>query len=54
MVVVTRDTFGIAMKATYGEVNGRPIMIYKDPKTDLLEVDLDLNIVCSLIIQLAL
>ena len=34
MVVVTRDTFGIAMKATYGEVNGKPIMIYKDPKTD--------------------
>lgn len=34
MVVVTRDTFGIAMKATYGVVNGKPIMIYKDPKTD--------------------
>lgn len=34
MVVVTRDTFGIAMKATYGEVNGKPIMIYKNPKTD--------------------
>ena len=26
--------FGIAMKATYGIVNGEPIMIYKDPKTD--------------------
>lgn len=24
----------IAMKATYGIVNGEPIMIYKDPKTD--------------------
>jgi len=27
--------FGIAMKATFGEVNGQPIMIYKDPKTDV-------------------
>lgn len=35
MVVVTRDMFGIAMKATFGEVNGQPIMIYKDPKTDV-------------------
>lgn len=34
MVVVTRDMFGIAMKATYGIVNDEPIMIYKDPKTD--------------------
>ncbi len=34
MVVVTRDTFGIAMKATYGVINGKKIMIYKDPKTD--------------------
>ena len=34
MVVVTRDMFGIAMKATYGVVDGKPIMIYKDPKTD--------------------
>ncbi len=31
----TRDTFGIAVKATYAEdETGRPIMIYKDPKTD--------------------
>lgn len=30
----TRDTFGIAIKATYCEVNGRPIQIFKDPKTD--------------------
>lgn len=29
----TRDTQGWAYKATYGEVNGKPIMIYKDPKT---------------------
>lgn len=31
---VTRDTFGFAMKATYGEVNGIGRDIFKDPKTD--------------------
>lgn len=31
---VTRDTYGFAMKATYGEVNGIGKEIYKDPKTD--------------------
>jgi len=31
---VTRDTFGMAMKATSGVVNGERISIYKDPKTD--------------------
>jgi nicotinamide phosphoribosyltransferase len=30
----TRDTFGFAMKATYGEVNGEHREIYKDPVTD--------------------
>lgn len=30
---VTRDTLGFAMKATYTEINGNPIDIYKDPKT---------------------
>ncbi len=30
----TRDTFGFAMKATYGEVNGETREIFKDPKTD--------------------
>jgi len=30
----TRDTFGFAMKATYGEVNGEGREIYKDPVTD--------------------
>ncbi len=30
----TRDTFGFAMKATYGEVNGVGRDIYKDPITD--------------------
>ena len=30
----TRDTFGFAMKATYGEVNGEGRPIFKDPKTD--------------------
>lgn len=30
----TRDTYGFAMKATYGEVNGVGRNIYKDPVTD--------------------
>lgn len=30
----TRDTFGFAMKATYGEVRGEGREIYKDPVTD--------------------
>lgn len=30
----TRDSQGWAYKATYGEIDGKPIMIYKDPKTD--------------------
>ena len=30
----TRDTFGIAVKSTYCEINGEPIQIFKDPKTD--------------------
>lgn len=29
----TRDTQGWAYKATYAEINGKPIMVYKDPKT---------------------
>lgn len=31
---VTRDTYGFAMKATYGEVKGEGRNIFKDPKTD--------------------
>ena len=31
---VTRDTFGFAMKATYGEVLGEGREIFKNPKTD--------------------
>lgn len=31
---VTRDTFGFAVKATYGVVNGSPREIFKDPVTD--------------------
>ncbi len=31
---VTRDTFGSAIKATYGIVNGQPRVIFKDPITD--------------------
>jgi nicotinamide phosphoribosyltransferase len=30
----TRDTFGFAMKATYGIVDGKPVEIFKDPSTD--------------------
>lgn len=30
----TRDTFGFAVKATYTEVEGEAISIFKDPKTD--------------------
>lgn len=30
----TRDTFGFAMKATYGIINGKGIEIFKTPKTD--------------------
>lgn len=30
----TRDTFGFAVKATYTEINGRGVSIFKDPKTD--------------------
>lgn len=50
----TRDTFGFAMKATYAEVNGKPINIWKDPVTDdgikksakgLLSVDGDRNLI---------
>lgn len=32
---ITRDTFGMAMKATYGVVNGEQREIYKDPVTDV-------------------
>jgi len=34
MYPYTRDTFGWAMKSTYCEVDGKSIMIFKDPKTD--------------------
>lgn len=30
----TRDTLGWAMKATYAEINGKPVDLFKDPKTD--------------------
>lgn len=30
----TRDTFGFAVKATYSVVDGEPVNIFKDPKTD--------------------
>lgn len=50
---VTRDTFGFAVKATYGEVAGEPREIFKNPKTDsgtkksargLLAVNLKVNL----------
>lgn len=34
IIVATRDTFGIAMKATYAVIDGQELQIYKDPKTD--------------------
>ncbi len=49
----TRDTFGTAMKATYTEIEGRGINIFKDPITDdglkksakgLLRVNADLTL----------
>lgn len=30
----TRDSLGFAMKATYAEIDGKPVMLMKDPKTD--------------------
>ena len=31
---ITRDSLGFAIKATYGEINGKGIQIFKAPKTD--------------------
>lgn len=31
---ITRDTFGFAMKATYAQINGKPVLLSKAPKTD--------------------
>lgn len=53
----SRDTFGFAMKATYGEINGVGQEIFKDPVTDngmkkskkgLLQVNYDdnMNMLC--------
>lgn len=50
---VTRDTFGFAMKATHGVINGAQVDLYKTPKTDngvkysargLLRVNEDLSL----------
>ena len=30
----TRDTFGFALKTTYGVVDGKELLLYKDPITD--------------------
>lgn len=49
----TRDTFGFAIKATYGIVNGKAVEMFKEPKTDngiknsakgLLRVNADLTL----------
>lgn len=32
--MLTRDSLGFAMKATYAEINGKGIQIFKQPKTD--------------------
>lgn len=34
LIALTRDTYGIAMKATFGAINDKTFPIYKDPKTD--------------------
>ena len=34
MTVITRDTFGMAMKATFGVFGDKKLFIFKDPKTD--------------------
>lgn len=34
---ITRDTFSVAIKSTYGIVNDKEIFIFKDPKTDKVE-----------------
>jgi nicotinamide phosphoribosyltransferase len=31
---VTRDTFGFAIKATYAEIDGKSVDVFKNPKTD--------------------
>ncbi|QDH46808.1 putative nicotinate phosphoribosyltransferase [Aeromonas phage LAh_8] len=31
---LTRDSAGMAIKATYAEVNGKPVVLSKDPVTD--------------------
>lgn len=50
---VTRDTFGFAVKSTFGVIAGKDVQIWKDPKTDdgekksakgLLMVDEDLQL----------
>lgn len=49
----TRDTFGFAIKSTYGVINGKSVNIFKNPKTDsgikksakgLLRVNADLSL----------
>lgn len=34
LIVHTRDTYGVAMKATFAEIDGKAMPIYKNPTTD--------------------
>lgn len=43
---VTRDTFGFALKTTYGVVDGKELMLYKDPITDSGEKKSQKGMVC--------
>lgn len=56
---VTRDTYGFAVKSTYGEIDGKPRIIFKSPATDsgekksakgLIKVNEDLTFIdnCSI------
>lgn len=42
----TRDTFGFALKTTYGVVDGKELMLYKDPITDSGEKKSQKGMVC--------
>lgn len=48
-IVNTRDTFGIAMKATYGEVGNFKFPIYKNPKTDTSKLKKSYKGCCAVI-----
>ena len=43
----TRDTFGMAVKATYGVINGKEVPIFKNPKTDIDHFKKSLKGLCN-------